>query len=169
MPDSRILYFAYGSNMSRRRLRSRLPGARRLDSARLDGHALRFHKVGQRDGSGKCDAAPTGDVTDRVWGVLYALSLTELARLDHIEGRGEGYERWSLPVMTSSGERFSAQTYIATHTDPLLKPFDWYRCHVLRGAREAALPGDYIATIEAVAADRDPDPDRRARELAIYD
>ena len=169
MPDSRILYFAYGSNMSSRRLYSRLPEARWLGAARLEGHALRFHKVGQRDGSGKCDACPTGGPDDRVWGVVYSLARSELDRLDHIEGRGAGYQRRNVLVLTPTGERLEAQTYIATHIDPSLKPWDWYRCHVLRGAREAALPDEYIAAIEAVAAKADPDRVRHARELAIYE
>jgi len=38
----------------------------------------------------------------------------------------------------------------------------------LRGARALQLPGAYIATIEAVAADIDASEERRARELAIY-
>lgn len=168
MPEDRILYFAYGSNMSSRRLYSRLPEARWLGAARLEGHALRFHKVGQRDDSGKCDAAPTGDPNDRVWGVVYALSAADLIRLDRIEGRGEGYDRWTVAVVAASGKPVEAQTYVATCTDPMLTPLDWYLFHVIQGAREAALPRDYVAGIETVAAARDPDSARRARELAIY-
>jgi len=168
MSDARILYFAYGSNMSSRRLYARLPEACWLGTAGLAGHLLRFHKVGQRDGSGKCDAAPTGDVRNRVLGVVYALSATDLDRLDRIEGRGAGYERRTVVVRARSGESLEAQTYIATHTDPALEPLDWYRFHVLSGAREAALPEDYIAAIQAMSVKVDPDPERCARELAIY-
>jgi gamma-glutamylcyclotransferase len=53
-------------------------------------------------------------------------------------------------------------------TSPGPLPLDWYKEHVLRGARALQLPGAYIATIEAVAADVDVDHVRRARELSIY-
>jgi hypothetical protein len=48
-------YFAYGSNMSLRRLRTRVPSAVKLGNATLFGHQLKFHKRSQ-DGSAKCDA-----------------------------------------------------------------------------------------------------------------
>jgi gamma-glutamylcyclotransferase len=64
--------------------------------------------------------------------------------------------------------RLEAQTHIATRTDARLRPFDWYKDHVLRGAVALGLPAGYVALIEATAADRDPDPERRGRELAIY-
>ncbi len=53
-----MLYFSYGSNMSSRRLLSRVPSARFITSASLPGHALHFHKKGL-DGSAKCDAYET--------------------------------------------------------------------------------------------------------------
>lgn len=49
-------YFAYGSNLCVRRLRRRVPSARALGPARLDGWTLRWHKRGE-DGSGKCSIA----------------------------------------------------------------------------------------------------------------
>ena len=61
-----------------------------------------------------------------------------------------------------------AETYIATICDPSLRPLDWYKEHVLRGARAIGLPSAYVASIEAVVAEVDPDKARRARELSIY-
>ena len=53
-------YFAYGSNMSSRRLRERMPGARAESRAILPCHRLAWHKIG-KDGSGKCDIVADQD------------------------------------------------------------------------------------------------------------
>jgi gamma-glutamylcyclotransferase (GGCT)/AIG2-like uncharacterized protein YtfP len=166
--NERTLYFAYGSNMAVERLRARVPSARLVGSAVLAGHALRFHKPGSIDGSAKCDAAFTGNAADRVFGALYSIATAELALLDQFEARGHGYERKTVSVMTAKDETVQAETYIATLTDGRLRPLDWYKEHVLRGARALQLPGAYIATIEAVAADVDANAERRMRELSIY-
>jgi gamma-glutamylcyclotransferase (GGCT)/AIG2-like uncharacterized protein YtfP len=164
----RILYFAYGSNMAIARLRSRAPSAELIGVAVLAGHQLKFHKRGMRDHSGKCDIPHTGRSEDRVFGVLYSIHSDELDVLDKVEGRGFGYERKTVTLRSETGETCEAETYIATQTDPHLRPLDWYKEHVLRGARAAGLPADYITSIDAVVADVDPNAERRARELAIY-
>lgn len=62
-------YFAYGSNMSRSRLRERAPSAEALGCFALNGYDLGFHKSG-KDGSAKCDAYFTADTGDVIYGVL---------------------------------------------------------------------------------------------------
>ena len=166
--NDHTLYFAYGSNMARERMRARVPSAEFLSVASLPGYTLKFHKPGKIGGTGKCDAAYTGKSEDRVLGALYSIRTSQLPELDRIEGLGHGYARKTVSVSTSSGESFSAETYIATICDPSLHPLDWYKEHVLRGARAIGLPSDYVASIEAVAADVDPDKVRRAMELSIY-
>jgi gamma-glutamylcyclotransferase len=164
----RTLYFAYGSNMAAPRLRARVPSAEFVCVATLAGHALRFHKPGSNDGTAKCDAARTGHADDGVIGAVYSMATGELPLLDRFEGRGHGYERETVTVSSATHGTLAAETYIATCSDATLRPLDWYKEHVLRGARALALPPGYIATIEAVAADIDPDAARRLRELAIY-
>jgi cation transport regulator ChaC len=162
-----LYYFAYGSNMSRLRLEARVACTVSPGIASLPGHRLAFHKVG-RDGSAKCDAWQTDHPDDCVLGVLYRLDSDALATLDRIEGRGAGYERQSLMVTDSAGLVVTAETYLATRIDMALRPFSWYREHVLRGAIAASLPESYVAGIRSVPAKRDPDSQRHARELAIY-
>jgi len=41
-----MLYFSYGSNMSERRLKDRVPSAKKICKAFLRKHDLRFHKKG---------------------------------------------------------------------------------------------------------------------------
>lgn len=136
--------------------------------ARLPGHQLRFHKVSLKDGSAKCDAFYTANENDEVYGVLYAISPEHLDALDAFEGQGAGYERRTIQVNSESGEFVNVQTYFATKIDPALLPFDWYKEHVLRGARENELPEIYVSRIEGISADTDRDIKRRSRELSIY-
>ncbi len=162
-----VLYFAYGSNMSPQRLLQRVPSAVVVGVAILPGHRLAFHKVG-RDGSAKCDATLTNAATDRVHGVIYRIDAWHKPRLDAKEGLGCGYEQKTVEVKLHDHGRSSAFLYYATHVDASLKPFTWYREHVLHGARAHALPEHYIAAIHAVDAVDDPDPQRHRLEMAIY-
>ncbi|MCK8517216.1 gamma-glutamylcyclotransferase [Methylonatrum kenyense] len=160
--------FAYGSNMSLQRLRARTPSARPLAVATLTGHRLLFHKASRVDGSAKCDAFRTDDPDDRVHGLLFELAAAEKPLLDEFEGLGRGYEEARVPLVTADGRSVRAQMYVATDIDPALRPYNWYRTHVLMGARQHGLPAHYLTRIEAVETWRDPDPVRSARELALY-
>jgi gamma-glutamylcyclotransferase len=166
--DGRTFYFAYGSNMAIERLWVRVPSAKLISVATLVAHELKFHKPSKKDGSGKCDAAYTGNSDDRVLGALYSIQTNQLSELDRFEGRGYGYDRKTVSVSSPTGELFRAETYIATNSNPSLRPLDWYKEHVLRGARAIGLSPSYIASIEAVDANIDPDETRRANELSIY-
>lgn len=163
--DDRIFYFAYGSNMAIERIRSRISSANLMCVAVLDRHRLKFHKP-SKDGSGKCDAAYTGNPKDKIFGALYSIQSNQLQELDRYEGHG--YERKTVTVHMESNKTLLAETYIATQTNPHLRPLDWYKEHVIRGAIAIALPSDYIDEIQAIAADVDLDEERRTRELAIY-
>ena len=161
-------YFAYGSNMASARLCARIAPIEILSTARLDNHRLAFHKV-SIDGSGKCDIVPSDHDRHCVHGVLYRVERNQLEILDRYEGVGFGYERTSLQVDSPAIGLISAECYIATETDPGMLPYSWYKEHVIRGAIENALPGDYIAGIEAIHTMEDPDRSRHNEELSIYD
>lgn len=153
--------------MSLRRLRARMPSAKRIGTGILEEHKLVFHKSG-RDESAKCDAQHTGNAEHCVIGVLYEIHPDEKPVLDKAEGLGSGYEIKSVSIRRDDGSSFEAFTYYATHIDNSLKPFDWYREHVLVGARENDLPEEYVQVIEAIEFIEDNDAERRARELSIY-
>jgi hypothetical protein len=153
--------------MSIRRLRRRVPSAQWLGRAVLEGHDLRFHKLG-RDGSGKCDAFFTADPRDVMHGVVFRLQPSDKLILDRIEGLGAGYDEKRVRVTLARGGELQAVTYVATRLDSRLLPFCWYKAHVLAGARDAALPVPYANRIRAVDTWRDPDRRRRAREEAVH-
>lgn len=161
-----VTYFAYGSNMSSKRLQARVPSATFYARAMLRGHQLRFHKHSQVDNSAKCDAFETGDPEHLTHGILFQFDADEQAQLDMCEG--EGYKIAQVEVEMEDGTRVEALTYLAILIEPQLRPYPWYKRHVVEGAREHALPADYIAWIEAVETQEDPNPERSQRELMIH-
>ena len=162
-----LYYFAYGSNMSSRRLEERVPSARAVDVGRLSGHRLAWHKRGG-DGSGKCDIAPA-QPHDAVYGVLYEMDAVEKPNLDRVEGLGRSYGQKSVELWLLNQQRvMTASTYYALIIDGTCLPYGWYRDHVLIGAREHGLPEDYVRMIESVPTFEDSDEVRERLERRVH-
>ncbi|GHG05976.1 gamma-glutamylcyclotransferase family protein [Thalassotalea marina] len=167
MTQSHFYYFAYGSNMSVKRILHRLPNAKLIGPASLAEYDLRFHKTGDDD-SAKCDAYFTGE-THSIFGVLYQLHQDEKQVLDQIEGVGKGYNVKTVNVTTATQEMLSAFLYVATEIDETKKPYDWYHNHVLTGALEHQLPHHYIEEkIRSVKSKPDKNATREHIETNIY-
>ena len=162
-----MLYFAYGSNLSFRRLRARAPSAKVKGTFYLPKFDLLFHKRG-RDGSGKCDAFYTGREMDVVHGRVFEISQSDKAALDLCEGLGRGYELKQVEVQGIDNQTCTAIMYVATNIEHDLLPFCWYRRHVLVGAKEAKFPSNYIEQKILVTCRRDTDSNRRETELSLY-
>ena len=165
MDVTSLYYFSYGSNMSTRRLAARVPSAKKICNAYLPGHQFRFHKRG-KDDSAKCDAHFTANAKDHVKGVLFEILAAEKPLLDAIEG--QGYESKNVSVVTDDEKTIDAFTYVALHIDKSLKPYHWYKQHILAGAREHQFPEDYISSIETIESIEDKDAARIERETGIY-
>ncbi len=162
---SRLIYFAYGSNMARARLAARIDDIRNLGLARLPGHRLSFEQRSEHDGSGKCDASPTGHPDDHVIGVLWDIPAEQIHVLDGYEG--PGYRRASVWLQRER-ECICSEIYLARKRYTDVRPWHWYKHHVLAGARENSLPPGYIQSIENTPHLTDPDDQRSAQEMAIY-
>jgi hypothetical protein len=166
--DESHLYFAYGSNMSTARLAGRAPSASPSGIGYLYGHKLAFHKISSKDGSGKCDASRTANPDDFLAGVLFRIDLSDRSSLDNHEGRGNGYEVRNVTIETESGDDVRAFLYYATNIDPTLRPYHWYKAHVIAGAREHGLPSEYIDLILSFASIEDPEKERTLAEMGLY-
>lgn len=103
-----------------------------------------------------------------MWGVVFEIPRSDKAVLDSIEGLGAGYAEKRVSLLRQRGGWTTALTYYATDIDATLKPFCWYRHHVISGAREFALPTHYQEALGAVAFTVDPDGYRRASEYGLY-
>ena len=161
-------YFAYGSNLCSRRLSDRAPSASFVAVAQLRAHVLRFHKVGLRDQSGKCDAFATGMTTDFVWGAVFELTADEKRWLDRVEGLRCGYVERAVEVESTRG-RITATTYVASPDAirPSLRPYAWYKDFVIAGSTEHKLPPRYVEAIHAIAAVEDPNAARAEKNRQI--
>ena len=161
-------YFAYGSNLFVARLRERVPSAEAIGVYTLPKHDLRFHKRSDKDGSAKCDAFATDDENDFVIGRVFNIAQNEESKLDKAEGLGNGYDKKNVRVFDDTGNFVDAFTYCATDIDKTLRPYTWYKKHVVAGAKEGSLPDAYIKKIETVAADKDINRSREKRELSLH-
>lgn len=150
--------------MAIKRLKVRAPSAVFTCVAMLMNYQLNFHKP-SKDGSGKCNVVCTENAQDKVLGAIYSIHAHDLVDLDKYE---IGYLRKTVVVLTNKNDMFEAQTYISVNNNSQLCPYDWYREHVLRGAKEVKLPDSYIAMIGNVNAVIDENQERRNKELAIY-
>lgn len=158
-----MYYFAYGSNMSTKRLQSRISSATPAGRGKLSGYALRFHKV-SIDKSGKCDVVKS-DSASFVEGVLFLIDTNQKYDLNSIV---KGYLPKTMNVELESGGVVEALVYCAEKTNSNLNPYSWYLQHVVVGAQEAGLSQEYTRLLESTKSTKDPDSNREARELAIY-
>lgn len=162
-----LSYFAYGSNLSVRRLQQRVPSASFVCTACLSKHQLRFHKR-NRDGSAKADCYASGIGSQHVWGAVFSIDADERILLDRAEGLGAGYEAKVVSVEGKNGVLVEAFTYVATDIVDGWLPYTWYKQHVVIGAKEVCLPMEYLQVISRIEAKVDPDESRDQRELSIY-
>jgi gamma-glutamylcyclotransferase len=140
------LYFAYGSNLSSRRMRARVEKARAVGRGLLPGHRLTTDKRGA-DGSGKANLCP--DPLGSVWGVLYRIPGSAWRTLDACE---PGYLRRQVVIVGARRQRLRAETYASEllTDDPVLTQS--YKSFLVDGAREHGLPEDWIAALQALPA-----------------
>jgi gamma-glutamylcyclotransferase len=162
-----FLNFAYGSNMLTARLRERVSSARPVGTACLPGFSLRWHKISV-DGSGKCDVVEDATPGACVWGVVFAIESAQKDLLDKAEGLGNGYGDREVSVMLGDAT-LTTQAYVATRTNAAFLPYDWYKALVVDGAREHALPADYVAVLEAQLCMVDANEERRRKNLLLTD
>jgi cation transport regulator ChaC len=144
-----LWYFGYGSNMSRA-IFLELRQMRPLDvrPGFLDGHRLCFNiPVGPGErGVANLEAHPGA----RTWGVLYHLTTADFDRLDTTEGVGFGlYRRLAVDVVATTNERVAAFTYQSSVVSDGRKPSPRYIGLLLDGAREQALPAEYVTFLQS--------------------
>jgi gamma-glutamylcyclotransferase (GGCT)/AIG2-like uncharacterized protein YtfP len=133
-----ILYFAYGSNMSRNLMRARCPGAQALGTGVLAGWhfmitADRYASIVPRPGRA-------------VHGVLWRIGAREMSALNAYESVDSGLYR-RRRVMVRCGRRsYAALLYVARPRGPG-RPRPAYLDVVVAAAREWRLPDDYIRSV----------------------
>jgi hypothetical protein len=133
------LYFAYGANMNRALMRRHCPGAKELGTAAIFG--CRF--IITADGYASIVPKPGG----RVHGVLWRLTVRDLAALNVYESLASGlYSRLTLPVR-KSGRRVAATVYVA-RSRTAGRPKSGYLDVILSAAREHRLTAAYVRSLQ---------------------
>jgi hypothetical protein len=142
-----VLYFAFGANMASEVLVARR-GLRPVWSAAaaLPGHRLVFDLPGLPFVEPSF-ASVAPDPEARVHGVVWALSPSDLRRLDGFEsGR---YRRTPLPVEILGRGPAHAEVYVNRRPARARPPSRRYLDLLARGAEEHGLPADYVAWLRA--------------------
>jgi len=111
-----VIYFAYGANLDRARMRSLCPESRFIGPGRLLRHTLDF--VADTPGEGGV-ATIMPSPGSNVFGLLYMITWKDLDSLDRAEGWPRKYGRRSVDVASLQGsqEFLTAMTYY--HMPPL--------------------------------------------------
>lgn len=139
-----MLYFAYGSNMSLPQMAVRAPAARPLATARLEGYrpfVMRAGYIAIRPRAGDC-----------VFGVLWDVSVRDLAVLDRYEGLDEGWYVRRTVAVRSGGLSRACLTYVGTDAAEGRRPIrDHFTEGVMAPALAWGLPSRYIATLARLA------------------
>ena len=132
------LHFAYGSNMSRARMRPRCGSAREIGTGLLEGH--RF--IITADGYASVLPTPGGIVHGLVW----RLTPRDLAALDAYESLDTGlYRAVTLPVRIGTAHA-PALVYVGRSRVPG-RPRPGYLEDVLAAARDLNLPPAYVRAL----------------------
>ena len=134
------LYFAYGSNMDRAAMAARCPASQPLGLARLTRHRFVITREGY--------ASVLRDPRRTVWGLVWDMAFADMPALDRYESVAGGlYVKLTQSVITERGAR-RALIYVG-RSPGTGQPRSGYVESVAAAAREAGLPADYIAEIEA--------------------
>jgi len=148
MASRTVWHFAYGSNMNRAQMLSRVGNILEEHNARLPNFQLRFNKK-VRGGTAGANVQPSPGKT--VYGVLYKIEENSFRSLDRYEGVPEHYRRIEIQVTPDGGNPVPAQVYIASKIEKGLRPSAQYLQAILQGAGEHSLPEDYIGEIKTAA------------------
>ena len=135
-----MLYFAYGSNMSPRQMRTRCPGSRAAGVAELAGWRFIITKRGTANIVKRAGC--------RVFGTLWHCLPQHLATLDRFEAvRLRVYRRRTVIVQLADGRRRHAIVYVSSLHQKGRARREYLKTAVLPGARAFKLPQDYIDEI----------------------
>lgn len=105
-----MYYFAYASNLSRKQMSERCPGAQPEFTATLPNCKLIFTGWSRKWRGGVASIKRTQG--EKVVGAIYEISDKCLSSLDKCEGYPAIYTRMNLTVFTELGDVIEAMTYI---------------------------------------------------------
>jgi gamma-glutamylcyclotransferase (GGCT)/AIG2-like uncharacterized protein YtfP len=147
-----MYYFAYGSNLDLLQMQLRCPEAQFVSTAKLDGYRICFpRKSFVRDCAVISVEPATGE---QVWGALYELDGTDIARLDEREGYDRRRDRQlnqrnrvTVRVEGSDERVVAAEIYVAVPTANPGLPSPQYVGYLVASAAECGLPKPHLVKL----------------------
>lgn len=143
-----VWYFAYGGNMSREFIRSRVGGVADVRLGKLENYEIVFNKKA-RGGVATANIRPAGGKI--VYGVLFKIPESALRLLDRFEGAPEHYRRIEVTVTDDQEGQVRAQAFIATRVEKGLRPAPHYLQAILQAATEYGFPAQYVEEVKKTA------------------
>ncbi|XP_014256600.1 gamma-glutamylcyclotransferase-like isoform X2 [Cimex lectularius] len=151
---STFKYFAYGSNLSEKRIHINNPTAKRVSSGMLNDYRLDFNYFSKRWGGNAATIVP--EKLSSVWGAIWEIDKCNEADLDRQEGVGNNiYRTLQVDVVDSAGKTQNCRTYMLCQLPPNANiaerpPSKIYLDTIISGAKETGLPEDYIKKLESI-------------------
>jgi len=132
---SKIMYFAYGSNMCIRQMNDRCPNNSKIGIGQLSGYRWIISTRGY--------ANVVKSSNDDVWGVIYEISIQDEAKLDGYEGVStKCYLKENLDILIDRRIK-NCLTYV----DPITEvgiPSYTYSNTINEGILDSKLPEEYV-------------------------
>jgi gamma-glutamylcyclotransferase len=132
---SKIMYFAYGSNMCIRQMNDRCPNNSKIGIGQLSGYRWIISTRGY--------ANVVKSSNDDVWGVIYEISIQDEAKLDVYEGVSRKcYLKENLDILIDRRIK-NCLTYV----DPITEvgiPSYTYSNTINEGILDSKLPEEYV-------------------------
>ena len=130
----KMYYFAYASNLSRKRMLELCPDAKPKIVATLPNYKIIFSGFSRvRKGA---EANIRGSKGDKVIGAVYEITESCLRKLDKSEECPVNYKHLNVIVFTDSDEAFEAVTFIKTRQEEDGKPSPEYLAVIQQGYRD---------------------------------
>ena len=125
-----INYFAFGSNMSAKRMHQRLGWSPSRSGAILNNYEMVFNKHSNDGGKANIMYSP-GDLVE---GILYSVNEEDLLILDKYEGvAAKQYKRYEIEVRNHNKNSIAAVAYKALNTGKVYSPTVEYLNYILEG------------------------------------
>ena len=129
-----MYYFAYGSNLSRKRMTECCPNAQPKFIATLPNYKLIFAGWSRKWRGGTASIKPFQG--EKVIGAVYEISERDLRWLDKHEGYPTSYNRLNKRVITENGDRIEAITYIKVEQSEEIQPSREYLAIIQQGYKD---------------------------------
>jgi gamma-glutamylcyclotransferase (GGCT)/AIG2-like uncharacterized protein YtfP len=147
-----MYYFAYGSNLDLLQMQLRCPEAQFVSTAKLDGYRICFTRKSFVRDCAVISIEPS--MSEAVWGALYELDGTDIARLDEREGYDKRrdrtlnhYNRITVRVEVADDHPVVAEVYVAVPTADPGPPSPHYIGYLVAAAAECGLPKSHLVKL----------------------